>query len=100
VLVRLEVTNITTFHFVADDLLGFDDEKVSCISKLSLGETIDDAGPSTLSLKLLEEGPSRQSAFHTTPACGTVVYVSIIIMMCSLCDSSYICGCRITLIII
>nr|AFK45128.1 unknown [Medicago truncatula] len=48
-----------------DELVG--------MSKLSLGETIGDAGPSTLSRKLLEEGPSRQSAFHTTPACGTVL---------------------------
>ncbi|XP_061337011.1 transcription factor KUA1-like isoform X1 [Gastrolobium bilobum] len=46
-----------------DELVG--------MSKLSLGETIGDSGPSSLSLKLLEEGPSRQSAFHATPACGS-----------------------------
>nr|AGV54357.1 MYB transcription factor [Phaseolus vulgaris] len=46
-----------------DELVG--------ISKLSLGESIGDAGPSSLSLKLLEEGPSRQSAFHATPTCGS-----------------------------
>lgn len=46
-----------------DELVG--------MSKLSLGETIGDAGPSTLSRKLLEEGPSRQSAFQATPACGS-----------------------------
>lgn len=46
-----------------DELVG--------MSKLSLGDTIADSGPSTLSRKLLEEGPSRQSAFHATPACGS-----------------------------
>ncbi|CAL0312305.1 unnamed protein product [Lupinus luteus] len=48
-----------------DELVG--------MSKLSLGETIGDSGPSTLKQKLQEEGPSRQSAFHATPAttaCG------------------------------
>ncbi|KAG5056957.1 hypothetical protein JHK86_011953 [Glycine max] len=45
-----------------DELVG--------ISKLSLGESIGDSGPSTLSRKLIEEGPSRQSAFHATPTCG------------------------------
>ncbi|KAI4371456.1 hypothetical protein MLD38_019689 [Melastoma candidum] len=45
-----------------DELVG--------MSELSLGETIGDAGPSTLSLKLLE-GPGRQSAFHAKPAPGT-----------------------------
>ncbi|KAE9613788.1 hypothetical protein Lal_00016374 [Lupinus albus] len=43
-----------------DELVG--------MSKLSLGETIGDSGPSTLKQKLQEEGPSRQSAFHATPA--------------------------------
>ena len=43
-----------------DELVG--------MSKLSLGDSIGDSGPSSLSLKLLE-GPSRQSAFHATPAC-------------------------------
>lgn len=42
-----------------DELVG--------MSKLSLGESIADAGPSSLSLKLLE-GSSRQSAFHANPA--------------------------------
>ncbi|KAJ1383663.1 SANT/Myb domain [Sesbania bispinosa] len=44
-----------------DELVG--------MSKLSLGDSIGDSGPSSLSLKLLE-GPSRQSAFHATPACS------------------------------
>lgn len=44
-----------------DELVG--------MSKLSLGDSIGDSGPSSLSLKLLQ-GPSRQSAFHATPACG------------------------------
>ncbi|XP_061368269.1 transcription factor KUA1-like [Gastrolobium bilobum] len=43
-----------------DELVG--------MSKLSLGDSIGDSGPSSLSVKLLE-GPSRQSAFHATPAC-------------------------------
>ncbi|MED6137231.1 Transcription factor kua1 [Stylosanthes scabra] len=43
-----------------DELVG--------MSKLSLGDSISDSAPSSLSLKLLE-GPSRQSAFHATPAC-------------------------------
>lgn len=64
-----EVVKPTAVHSKApinvDELVG--------MSKLSLGETIGDAGPSTLSRKLLEEGPSRQSAFHATPACGTVL---------------------------
>ncbi|KAG4933197.1 hypothetical protein JHK82_047504 [Glycine max] len=46
-----------------DELVG--------ISKLSLGESIGDSGPSSLSRKLIEEGPSRQSAFHATPTCGS-----------------------------
>ncbi|KAE9607433.1 hypothetical protein Lal_00026729 [Lupinus albus] len=48
-----------------DELVG--------MSKLSLGETIGDSGPSILKQKLQQEGPSRQSAFHATPAttaCG------------------------------
>ncbi|XP_019422882.1 PREDICTED: transcription factor MYB1R1-like [Lupinus angustifolius] len=49
-----------------DELVG--------MSKLSLGETIGNSGPSTLKQKLQEEGPSRQSAFHATSAataCGS-----------------------------
>lgn len=46
-----------------DELVG--------MSKLSLGDSIGDSGPSTLSRKLQEEGPSRQSAFHATPGCGS-----------------------------
>ncbi|XP_044485408.1 transcription factor MYBS3-like [Mangifera indica] len=42
-----------------DELVG--------MSKLCLGESIGQTGPSTLSLKLLE-GSSRQSAFHAKPA--------------------------------
>ncbi|RYQ81094.1 hypothetical protein Ahy_Scaffold1g107097 isoform B [Arachis hypogaea] len=45
-----------------DELVG--------MSKLSLGDSIGDSAPSSLSLKLLE-GPSRQSAFHATPACDS-----------------------------
>ncbi|XP_030947070.1 transcription factor KUA1 [Quercus robur] len=45
-----------------DELVG--------MSKLSLGESIGHAGPSSLSLKLLE-GSSRQSAFHANPASGS-----------------------------
>ncbi|GLT91096.1 hypothetical protein SLE2022_090030 [Rubroshorea leprosula] len=37
------------------------------MSKLSLGESIGDTGPSSLSLQLLK-GSSRQSAFHANPA--------------------------------
>ncbi|KAK4260356.1 hypothetical protein QN277_003483 [Acacia crassicarpa] len=44
-----------------DELVG--------MSKLSLGDSIGDSGPSSLSLNL-RKGPSRQSAFHATPACG------------------------------
>ncbi|XP_054822940.1 transcription factor KUA1-like [Prosopis cineraria] len=44
-----------------DELVG--------MSKLSLGDSIGESGPSSLSLKLLE-GPSRQSAFHATPSYG------------------------------
>ncbi|XWS62018.1 hypothetical protein CRYUN_Cryun07bG0174900 [Craigia yunnanensis] len=43
-----------------DELVG--------MSKLSLGESIGDSGPSSLSLKL--DGSSRQSAFHANPASG------------------------------
>lgn len=45
-----------------DELVG--------MSKLSLGEPIGNAAPSSLSLKLLE-GSSRQSAFHAKPASGS-----------------------------
>ncbi|KAA0041072.1 transcription factor MYB1R1 [Cucumis melo var. makuwa] len=45
-----------------DELIG--------MSKLSLGESIGHAGPSSLSLKLLE-GSSRRSAFHANPASGS-----------------------------
>ncbi|XP_031247901.1 transcription factor KUA1 [Pistacia vera] len=44
-----------------DELVG--------MSKLSLGESIGQTGPSSLSLKLVE-GSSRQSAFHAKPASG------------------------------
>ncbi|XP_073313277.1 transcription factor MYBS3-like [Primulina huaijiensis] len=37
------------------------------MSKLSLGESLADSGPSTLSLKLVE-GSTRPSAFHANPA--------------------------------
>ncbi|KAF5734916.1 transcription factor MYB1R1-like [Tripterygium wilfordii] len=45
-----------------DELVG--------MSKLSLGESIGNARPSSLSLKL-DEGSSRQSAFHANPASNT-----------------------------
>lgn len=45
-----------------DELVG--------MSKLSLGESIGNSSPSSLSLKLLE-GSSRQSAFHANPASGS-----------------------------
>ena len=45
-----------------DELIG--------MSKLSLGESIGHAGPSSLSLKLLE-GASRRSAFHAKAASGS-----------------------------
>ncbi|XP_030973132.1 transcription factor KUA1-like isoform X1 [Quercus lobata] len=45
------------------------DELVGML-KLSLGESIGHAGPSSLSLKLLE-GSSRQSALHANPASGS-----------------------------
>lgn len=44
-----------------DELVG--------MSKLSLGESLGDGGPSSLSLKLLE-GTNRQSAFHAKPETG------------------------------
>lgn len=45
-----------------DELVG--------MSKLSLGESIGQSGSSSLSLKL-DEGSSRQSAFHANPASGS-----------------------------
>ncbi|CAN4127663.1 unnamed protein product [Withania somnifera] len=45
-----------------DELVG--------MSKLSLGESIGDAKPPSLSLKLVE-GSSRQSAFHANPSSGS-----------------------------
>uniref|UniRef100_A0A5B6ZB00 Putative transcription factor MYB1R1 n=1 Tax=Davidia involucrata TaxID=16924 RepID=A0A5B6ZB00_DAVIN len=45
-----------------DELVG--------MSKLSLGESLGDAGSSSLTLKLLE-GSTRQSAFHANPASGS-----------------------------
>lgn len=45
-----------------DELVG--------MSKLSLGEPIGHAGPSSLSLKLLDSS-SRQSAFHANPGSGS-----------------------------
>ncbi|KAK9274677.1 hypothetical protein L1049_021928 [Liquidambar formosana] len=45
-----------------DELVG--------MSKLSLGESIGNAGPSSLSLNLVE-GSTRQSAFHANPASGS-----------------------------
>ncbi|KAF8412955.1 hypothetical protein HHK36_000927 [Tetracentron sinense] len=45
-----------------DELVG--------MSKLSLGESLGHAGPSSLSLKLLE-GSTRQSAFHVSPSTGS-----------------------------
>lgn len=45
-----------------DELVG--------MSKLSLGESIGHAGPSSLTLKLLE-GSTRQSAFHANPTSGS-----------------------------
>ncbi|KAK3434631.1 transcription factor KUA1 [Eucalyptus grandis] len=46
-----------------DELVG--------MSKLSLGDSIGNSGPSSLSLKLLEGSSSRQSAFHANPASST-----------------------------
>lgn len=42
-------------------------DKLVGMSKLSLGESIGNAGPSSLSVQLLD-GSSRQSAFHANPA--------------------------------
>ena len=59
-----EVVKPTAVHSKSpinvDELVG--------MSKLSLGESIGDSGPSSLSLKL--DGSSRQSAFHANPASG------------------------------
>ncbi|XVE65127.1 hypothetical protein DITRI_Ditri07aG0156400 [Diplodiscus trichospermus] len=59
-----EVVKPTAVHSKSpinvDELVG--------MSKLSLGESIGDRGPSSLSLKL--DGSSRQSAFHANPASG------------------------------
>ncbi|XP_051119566.1 transcription factor MYBS3 [Andrographis paniculata] len=58
-----EVVKPTAVHSKSpinvDELIG--------MSKLSLGESLGDAGPSTLSLKLAE-GSARPSAFHANPA--------------------------------
>ncbi|XAR54923.1 hypothetical protein NMG60_11030258 [Bertholletia excelsa] len=58
-----EVLKPTAIHsktpINVDELVG--------MSKLSLGESLGDAGPSSLSLKLLEGSSSRQSAFHANP---------------------------------
>ncbi|GMJ04842.1 MYB hypocotyl elongation-related, KUODA1 (Chinese for enlarge or expand) [Hibiscus trionum] len=43
-------------------------EELVGMSKLSLGESMGDGGPSSLSLKL--DGSSRQSAFHANPTPG------------------------------
>ncbi|XVF10876.1 hypothetical protein REPUB_Repub07fG0221000 [Reevesia pubescens] len=59
-----EVVKPTAVHSKSpinvDELVG--------MSKLSLGESIGDSSPSSLSLKL--DGSSRQSAFHANPASG------------------------------
>ncbi|XP_059440973.1 transcription factor KUA1 isoform X2 [Corylus avellana] len=61
-----EVLKPTAVHSTSpinvDELVG--------MSKLSLGESIGNSSPSSLSLKLLE-GSSRQSAFHANPASGS-----------------------------
>ena len=58
-----EVVKPTAIHSKSpinvDELVG--------MSKLSIGESIGQDGPSPLSLKLLE-GSSRQSAFHANPS--------------------------------
>ncbi|THG15404.1 hypothetical protein TEA_017444 [Camellia sinensis var. sinensis] len=46
-----------------DELVG--------MSNLSIGESLGDAGPSPLSLKLLEGSSSRQSAFQANPGSGS-----------------------------
>ncbi|XP_010275370.1 PREDICTED: transcription factor MYB1R1-like [Nelumbo nucifera] len=60
-----EVVKPTAIHSKSpinvDELVG--------MSKLSLGESLGNSGPSSLSLKLLE-GSTRQSAFHAKPATG------------------------------
>ncbi|XP_057977042.1 transcription factor KUA1 [Malania oleifera] len=60
-----EVLKPTAIHSKSpinvDELVG--------MSKLSLGDSLTDAGPSSLSLKLLE-GSTRQSAFHANSASG------------------------------
>ncbi|XP_022737629.1 transcription factor KUA1-like [Durio zibethinus] len=60
-----EVVKPTAVHsncpINVDELVG--------MSKLSLGESIGDSGPSSLSLKL--DGSSRLSAFHANPSPGT-----------------------------
>ncbi|KAK8691060.1 hypothetical protein V6N13_074581 [Hibiscus sabdariffa] len=43
-------------------------EELVGMSKLSLGESLSDGGPSSISLKL--DGSSRQSAFHANPTPG------------------------------
>lgn len=61
-----EVVKPTAVHSKSpinvDELVG--------MSKLSLGESIGDGGPSALSLKLVE-GSTRPSAFQANPASGT-----------------------------
>lgn len=61
-----EVLKPTAVHSTSpinvDELVG--------MSKLSLGESIGNSSPSTLTLKLLE-GSSRQSAFHANPSSGS-----------------------------
>ncbi|KAI3453475.1 hypothetical protein Pfo_010138 [Paulownia fortunei] len=61
-----EVVKPTAVHSKSpinvDELVG--------MSKLSLGESLGDAGPSALSLKLVE-GSTRPSAFHANPASGS-----------------------------
>ncbi|KAK6117454.1 hypothetical protein DH2020_048781 [Rehmannia glutinosa] len=63
-----EVVKPTAVHSKSpinvDELVG--------MSKLSLGESLGDGGPSTLSLKLVEGSTTRPSAFHANnPASGT-----------------------------
>ncbi|KAF8412436.1 hypothetical protein HHK36_000400 [Tetracentron sinense] len=61
-----EVVKPTAIHLKSpinvDELVG--------MSQLSLGESLGDAEPSSLSLKLLE-GSTRQSAFHASAATGS-----------------------------
>lgn len=62
-----EVVKPTAVHSKSpinvDELVG--------MSKLSLGESLGDGGPSTLSLKLVEGSTTRPSAFQANPASGT-----------------------------